>query len=484
MRINSLSGALALALCVRVRNDGDTIEQLQQKLIDLTDAAKNVQNRADAEKRLCTKEEETEISNLLDEFEDVSANIERRERILAAQARLNTPAQRRGDETGEITDAATLAAQRQPEPRPRTAVRATQRIEALDDKGKNGFRSFGEFAKAVLHGSAKGAQPDPRLFANQAPTTYGSEGVGADGGFAVPPDFRQEIMIKVMGEDQLLSRTDQQTSSTNNFTFPKDETTPWQQTGGILAYWDGEAGQKTQSKPSLGSETVKLNKLICLVPMTDELLEDAPAMQNYLRKKAPEKINFLVNNAIINGTGSATPLGILNAASTIVVTPESGQAADSVTYGNIVDMWTRLYSPLKQNAVWLVNDDVEAQLMRMSFNGVSGGNVFPTPVYLPPGGLSGAPYSTLMGKPVLPQQACPALGNQGDIILTDLAQYLSLTKTGGIRSDVSIHLFFDYDVTAFRFVLRIGGQPWWSSAIAPFQSGSQTRSWAVTLGAR
>lgn len=482
MRMNLIMSALALTL--RVRNDGDTLEQLQDKLVQFTESAKNVQARADAEKRPCTKEEETEISNLLDAFEDTTAEIERRERINAAQARLNLPTQRRGDETGTITDTATRAAQADPAPKPRTAQRGTQRIEAIEDKGKNGFRSFGEFAKAVLLSSARGAQPDPRLFLNQAPTTYGSEGVGADGGFAVPPDFRQEIMVKVMGEDQLLSRTDQQTSSTNNFTFPKDETTPWQQAGGILAYWDGEAGQKTQSKPALLTETVKLNKLICLVPMTDELLEDAPSMQNYLRKKAPDKINFLVNNAIINGTGAATPLGILNAASTIVVTPESGQAVDTVTYGNIIDMWTRLYAPNKRNAVWLLNDDVEAQLMRMSFNGVSGGNVFPTPVYLPPGGVSGAPYSTLMGKPILPQQACPALGNQGDIILADLNEYLSLTKTGGIRSDVSIHLFFDYDVTAFRFVLRIGGQPWWSSAIAPFQSGAQTRSWAVTLGAR
>jgi hypothetical protein len=52
-----------------------------------------------------------------------------------------------------------------------------------------------------------------------------------------------EIMKNVDGRRRLLSRTDQQTISGNSITYPVDETTAWQTSGGILAYWDGEAAR-------------------------------------------------------------------------------------------------------------------------------------------------------------------------------------------------------------------------------------------------
>ena len=36
---------------------------------------------------------------------------------------------------------------------------------------------------------------------------------------------------------------------------------------------------------------------------------------------------------------------------------------------------------------------------------------------------------------------------------------------------------------AYRFILRIGGQPWWKSAASP-ASGSDTLGWAVALDTR
>jgi HK97 family phage major capsid protein len=95
-------------------------------------------------------------------------------------------------------------------------------------------------------GSRPGAQLDQRLLA--AATTYSSEGVGADGGFAVPQEFRTAIWQKVMGEDSLLSRCDQLVTGSNNMTVPADETTPWDTTGGVQVYWEGEAASVSASK--------------------------------------------------------------------------------------------------------------------------------------------------------------------------------------------------------------------------------------------
>ena len=454
------------------RNDiTETLEMLQNKLIELKDAANNIQARADAEKRELTGDETKEIEEIFASFENVEADIARREQINAINAKVSAPAGRKVSHEIEEVEPQAKATEK-----PGTKIYATPRST---DANKWGFRSQAEFFDAVARSSAKGAQTDPRLIAN-SPSTYGSEGVGADGGFAVPPEFRSAILQKVMGEDSLLSMTDQQQTSGNAITFLADETTPWQSSGGIQSYWESEASQMAQSKPQLVEKTVKANKIITLVPLSDELLADAPAMASYVNRKAPEKMSFRVNDAILNGTGAGTPLGILQSPGTVDVSKETSQTADTVNYNNIIKMYSALTPTARAKARWIVNPDVEQQLMTMSFPGTGTA----VPVYLPPGGLSASPYGTLLGRPVITSEACAALGDRGDIIFGDMSSYLSVIKVGGIRSDVSIHVWFDWDITAFRFILRVGGQPWWNSAIAAFKAGSSARGFFATLAAR
>lgn len=75
------------------------------------------------------------------------------------------------------------------------------------------------------------------------------------------------------------------------------------------------------------------------------------------------------------------------------------------------------------------------------------------------------------------------MGDLGDIMLVDLSQYLTAVKAGGLRSQTSIHLWFDQGITAFRFDLRIAGQPWWSE-LTTANNGTFTQSPFVTLAAR
>lgn len=488
-----VAAAFGLPATTMIRNDTVTIESLQDRLMELRDAANNIQAKADAEQRPLTEDEKCEIEGIFNTFTDTEKEIARRKQLGDINERMSASAGRRTDalDQGGSDGGAGGAASPTAAASPAAGVHASRAQEETSrrrgsvpaqprDTGKWGFRSYSEYLNAVVRASAKGAVPDPRLIMN-APTTYGQEGVGADGGFAVPPDFRTAIVTKVLGEESLLGRTDQQTSSSNSITFPADETTPWDSTNGVQAYWESEAGQKTQSKPKLGEKLVKLNKLIALVPLTDELLEDAPAMAGYVNRKAPEKMTFKINDAIVNGTGAGQPLGILNSAGTVTVAAESGQAAATVRMENIVNMWTRMYGPARARAVWLMNGDAEGQLPYLKFIDQGSGNA--VPVYLPPTGLSTSPFSTLYGRPIIVTEAMPALGSAGDIILADLSQYLSIVKGGGVRQDVSIHLFFDYDITSFRFVMRVGGQPWWNTAISRPNSQA-SRGFFIALGAR
>lgn len=457
----------------------EKIQDLQDSLLDYNEQIQSIQAQADAEKRVLTEDEETSIDQLFAQYKQAEKEIERRERINTQTAKLMESA-------GRKSEPQMPEPQNQPrDPETRQSTRdAMPRIQVVEDRGKWGWRSFGEFAAAVVPASTTGGKIDPRLVMN-APTTYSSEGVGADGGFAVPPDFRSAIMEKVMGEESLLGRTDQMQTSSNSITLPKDETAPWDSTGGLQAYWDGENDQLTQSKVALKEHTVRLNKLTALVPVTEELMDDAPSLDAYLRRRVPEKFDFKINNAIVNGTGAGQPTGILNANSLISAAKDTStspvQPADTIRFKNITSMYSRMYAPLRNGAIWLANQDIEPQLLNMEFPTTTGASA--VPAYMPAGGLSASPYATLMGRPVIYTQACQTLGDKGDIIFVNLGSYMTAIKTGGVRTDVSLHLWFDYNTAAYRFIMRVAGEPWWNSAIDPL-NGTNTYGWAITLDAR
>jgi HK97 family phage major capsid protein len=482
--LEAFLAAIATPFVVRFADFVAEIETLENRLIEINNSIKNLQAKADAERRTLTTEEETAMEGLFDEFNAVEKDLNRRQTAQEMAARTSAGRGRQtdhNDATRNPGDAGNEGApQRTIRPLARNGRAATATHASTSDVNRWGFRSFGEFSQCVASAAQKGgnAPMDPRLIANAAPTT-GTEGVGADGGFAVPPDFRQEIMEKVAGEDSLLARTDQLTSSSNSISIPKDETTPWQNTGGIQAYWEGEAQQITGSKPALEQSVIRLNSLKALVNVTSELLEDAAALSTYIRRKAPMKIDYKITDGIVNGTGVGMPLGLLNAGCKVQVAKESGQAAASIVFNNIVKMYARVYSRCRANLVWLINQDIEPQLLALQFPGTGTA----VPVYLPPGGLSASPYGMLMGKPVIPTEACQTIGTEGDIIAADLSAYMTAQKVSGMRQDTSIHLYFDYDIMAFRFILRVAGQPWWTSAITP-ANGSNSRSCIVTLASR
>ena len=67
--------------------------------------------------------------------------------------------------------------------------------------------------------------------------------------------------------------------------------------------------------------------------------------------------------------------------------------------------------------------------------------------------------------------------------VANMGQYMSGQKVAGLRAETSMHLWFDYDVTAFKFVMRVAGQPWLSAPVSP-ANGANTYSPFVTLAAR
>lgn len=443
-----------------------TIEALRARQQELQAASQSLVDAADEEGRDLSDDELETINNNAAEAGRLGVQITARESV---QVTAQPGANRR-----TVSDAVAQGGAR---PGARTVP-----AQPRTDPRNGGFRHLGEFATCVRAANMRDESAHTRLT-----NALGmNEGVGEDGGFRVPDEFRDGIMKIVEGEDSLLAMCDSSTTARNAVTQNVDKTTPWG-TAGINVYWEGEGQGASASKAPTELNTLRLNKLFARVDVSDELLEDAPQLDNYLRIKAPEVMTSTINLAIVQGNGVGKPLGFMNSGALVTVSKETSQPAATIHHRNLVKMMGRMYAPSWPRSTWLMHQDVWAMLPLISFRDVgaypSTASGTAVPAYMPPSGIAGAPYGTLFGRPIKLLEAMETIGDLGDIALVDMSAYRAVTKASGARVDTSIHLKFDTDETVFRFIFRLAGAPWWSSTISP-RDGTNTRSPFVTLQSR
>jgi HK97 family phage major capsid protein len=368
----------------------------------------------------------------------------------------------------------------------RARTRTKSLYKQFGYKPNSEFKSVGDFIRYGVENRNTPGVIQERMAKHLAPIMKAVQGMSArDGdsaGVTIMPEFNNQIIDRVYSND-LLSRTDGYTVASNNMTFLANAETSratGSRHGGMQGYWIGEGGTITKSKPTFRTISLKLNKLAVVVYLTEELLSDtAQALEQYVVRKAAEEFNFMIGDAIFNGTGVGQPLGVFNAPSLISIAAEAGQTPDTLQTENIEKMYARFYAPNLPAARWYHNQDIRPQLNTMSIGVGTGGQV----VYMPPGGLAEAPHGMLLGNALDPIEFAATLGDQGDITLADLKQMLSISK-GGMAQAVSAHIEFLTDQLAVKLTMRLDVRPWESAPITPYKGPSNTQSSFVTLDAR
>jgi len=439
-----------------------TITQYKEEIKALRKSAGDLNAKATQENRDLLPEElslKNEILDKVEELENIVSTLEREERITA---RLEKPP----------------APETKPKPQKTDGV-----VVGIDNRTQDRFQSFGQQLMAVISASRPGGHVDPRLFKGAA--TGLSEGIPSDGGFLVQEDYLTELLQDVYATGVLAQRCRriQISGNANSMKINGVDETSRASTryGGVVGYWKDEAAAKTASKPKFRKIELSLNKLIGLCYATDELLQDASALESFIRMAFAGEFGFLTDDAIINGSGVGQPLGVMNSGSLVTVTAETGQAAATLLSENISKMYARRFASQTQNYVWLYNQTIEPQLDQLNISVGTGG----VPVYMPPGGLSAAPYGRIKGLPAIAIEQCAALGTTGDIILANFPNGYILAEKGGLQTAMSIHVQFVYDESVFRFVMRLDGQPVRSSALTPYKGGSgATQSHFIVLATR
>jgi len=338
--------------------------------------------------------------------------------------------------------------------------------------------SLGDYLRAVAgsFGAGTMTRSESRsILETRAPSGM-SEAVPSDGGFLVGQQQGAMLASKIWDSGNILGVC-KRVPISGPFDGIKynyiDETSraDGSRSGSVLAYWKNEASATTASKPKIGESTMNLEKLFALCYVTSELLQDSTGLESMVMEEFNKEMKFKLLDALFNGTGAGQPLGILNAPCTVQVAKEVGQTAKTISFENIVNMYAQLYSGANYGTTrWAMNRSCIPQLMSLAIKVGTAGY----PLFIPGNSLTGTPNGTLLGVPIEFVEQAQTLGTAGDIYLGDFGQYMIIDKAG-VQTASSMHVNFLTDEMAYRFTMRVNGQPTWKSAVTPFKDASTSK---------
>jgi HK97 family phage major capsid protein len=337
-----------------------------------------------------------------------------------------------------------------------------------------------DFFRAVVR-AGRGGEFDKRLFATRAQDTV----TGTDGGFALPNAVNNLLLEATRTGGEILSRVSTRPvtiGNSYNETLVKEEArTNGSRNGGVRGYWLAEDGSYIASQAETRQLDLKLQKLGAIVPVTEEQMEDGPALVSFINEQVPEELRFNAEQAVWEGTGVGQPLGALVSGALITVPIQPSQTIANTAgnlWTNAADMYRRMPARMVNGAAWFINQELWSKILTAT-SGTGGGS---HPMFTPAGRLESAPNGSIHGRPIVPVEYASAEGTVGDFVFANFADYLLISK-GGIRQQTSMHVEFLRDRQVLKFTWRVNGAPRTRVPLTPLK-GTNTTSPYIALAAR
>lgn len=445
--------------------------ELRQARKKSLDAARAVLDKAEGENRGLTAEEKTEFERHTAEAKALEERIERLEAQEAEEARLVVPAG--GGESRSGSGQEVL----RPEPEGSLEVGRTR----LEDDPRKGYRNAREFLTDVMaaaQGRPVARRASLQLLDLRRVTGQGEQrAAGSDeqstfadpyGGYLLPEAFTPSMLRLEPESDPIGGRTRRIPMQATIVNIParvdKDHTSSV--SGGLTVGRSAESVSKDASRMEFERIRLEVFSLFGMTYATEEILTDSPqSFVALISSGFQDEFNGHMVEERLNGTGVGQFLGIMNSPAVVQVNKETGQAATTIVYENVIKMRARCWQ--YNNAVWLANHDCIPQLMVMNLAIGTGG----VPVWQPAQiGVQDHP-DMLLGRPLIFTEYCATVGTVGDLVLVNWNEYLEGLYQP-LQSAESIHVRFANHERAFKFWLRNAGAPWWRAAFTPKRGSS------------
>jgi HK97 family phage major capsid protein len=213
--------------------------------------------------------------------------------------------------------------------------------------------------------------------------------------------------------------------------------------GNVIA----EANAITATVGATATVQLDLVKGAVLVNASDELLRfNSYNLETVIKQVVPERIRFLANDGVVNGTNSQINL-VGNAAAVTII----AEAAGRISYNDVTKMESRLYDDFDGEAIWLCAKSTLPELYGIPFP--TRAATYQTPAFSPGGFgdlLGPKPKGTLLGRPIYTLENVPGLGNRGALVLWHPKSCAA--GYSGLIADQTPYLYFDLAQNTFRFL--------------------------------
>lgn len=328
------------------------------------------------------------------------------------------------------------------------------------------FSNSADFFSTIWHNADRTADRQAKV---QRVRNAFSSNVPSEGGFLIPETLRSELLSVSLEMSIVRSRARVIPMESLRVPFPAVDSTSNVSSvyGGVVGYWTEEGAALQSSEAQFSRVVLDAKKLTAYTEVPNELISDSLiSFQSFLDQIFPEALGFYEDDAFLNGSGVGEPIGALSAGNTAAVTvaKESGQAADTIVWENIVKMYSRMLPGSLARAVWIIPPNAFPELATMALSVGTGGSA----IWLN-NGVEGPPM-TILGRPVIVSEKVPPLGDAGDINFVDFGFYL-IGDRQAMSATSSEHYKFGNDMTAYRIIERVDGRPWLQSPITPKNNG-------------
>lgn len=427
------------------------LQELRQKHAGLCDQQQAIINKALEEKRAMTDEEQKQFNDLQAQIDGLAATIRAAEAVEARAKELEKPVEQPW----------------RPNANPSAFIPGDYSMnnKKLDD---GGFKSLGEFVHAVRFGDPKGRLANlptgqgqgggievPDAFKAQImPWKFKAEwrmDEGASGGFAVPTQFRNDmLMIQpeaaiVRSRATVIPAGDPPDSMITISAFNQGAKGVF---GGVEIYWIGEGEEIPETGAGLKEVSLQPQEVAGHTVVTDKLLRNWQAASSFIATLLRGAIVAGEDMAFLRGNGVAKPIGILNGVGTIAV---NRTIAGQIGYDDVINMLAVLLPESKERAMWIANQSALPQIAKLKDNA---GNY----IFIKGDATRGIP-DTLMGIPIRFTGKTPALGQKGDLILVDFTYYLIKDGSGPFIA-ASEHVYFKQNKTVIKVFWNVDGKGW------------------------
>lgn len=326
-------------------------------------------------------------------------------------------------------------------------------------------KSFADFLLAVRYGNAKRLQGVYKSM----PVKTGKDGewqkalsgeTGTSGGYMVPTEYESQMMQIAYDVSPILNRVTRVPVGSDSGTYPALDqfVTPTAGSGetalaaGVAAAQRQPGGSLNETEPNFEDIEWRIHNVGGFTKVDNELSADSPQAIGVLLERL-FGVAVAAKNVrnILRGSGAGEPLGILNAAAAIGITPDSD---NTFAYADALEMKSR-FKQVGGAPTWVWHPGIWQDVG--VFEVGTGGAVWMA-------NLGADAPAGLLGYGYMDNEHMPQDDNAGCVLLADFAAYLFFERQGLVVA-FSEHAAFTENRGTWRFTQRNDGQPWMKDAI-------------------